>query len=455
MSMLLCALACLPEAAAQSKGIADSMEVLHHSIWMDLTDFEGQQIKGKAALQVRSKVKGNRNMALNLLQLEVDTVWVDGKQLPQQNWKYDGAQVRIDLKKKMKRNGKGNSVTIAYHGKPQGRRFGGFTWFPEQKMAHNMGVSINDVPHSYAKAWYPAVDEFTAKSTYDFTYIVPDGMTAVGNGTLVSFTDLPGPTSEWKWSLAQKVPDYLVNVAVGSYKNLHYEYANAARRIPIDIYVTEDEYEGAQKTFDIIPAVMRSLESRFGPYAFDRVGYVTVNTTGGAMEHVTNISMPRRPQPTYDYREMAIHELIHSWFGNLVTCENAGDMWLNEGMTSYVVEVVLEDLISEGLLPEEELPAYQKSVDRAVQRIPKDSPRYHALAGMPESDTYGTLVYQKGAWVMRQLRAHLGDQAFFKGMREYVDKFAFGNATTLDFKKSMEKSTGVNLDGFFDEHIYN
>ena len=452
--ILLLSLLSLALSAQQTS--YDRIAVDRHEIYVDLTDLAGGTLRGRADLLVRSRAAKTSVVTLNLLGMEVDSVLVGGKLLDGNSVSYNGSVLDIRLERPLKAAAAPVPVTIVYHGKTVSRRFGGFSWYPEQGMAHNMGVSINDIPHSFSKSWYPAVDDFRAKSTYVMTYRVPVGLTAVGNGVLRRYDVLPDGSCEWTWEICQPVPDYLVNVAVGDYRLVHYNYDSiSSGGVPIDIYVTPDEYWEAEKAYSIIPAVLRSLENRFGAYAFDRVGFVSVNTTGGAMEHATNISMPRRPLPTDGYRELAIHELIHSWFGNFVTCETPGDMWLNEGITSYVVEVVLEDLVAQGISSQTALDGYRKGVDKAAMSIPKDSPRYHPLAGTPEDDTYGTLVYKKGAWVTRQLRTLLGDEAFFRAMKQYVSEYAFGNATTEEFKSSVEKSTGVDLTAFFKEHIYN
>lgn len=459
LTVLTVALAVGISASAQESpkdaGIHDLITVDHHKVCVDITDFQGGTISGHADLMVRSKAAKTRSISLNLLSMEVDEVSYRGKVLPEGSYSYDGSVLSIDLPRPLKTR-KATPVGVSYHGTPQGRSFGGFTWFPQMKMAHNMGVSIDDIPHSYAKSWYPAVDDFRAKSTYEMTYRVPDGFTAVGNGLLQDYTDLPDETCLWTWKISDNVPDYLINVAVAEYRHIHMDYSSISNRtVPIDIYVTPDEYDDAVKAYSIVPSVLRSLEKHFGPYAFERVGYVSVNTTGGAMEHATNISMPRSPQPTASYRELAIHELIHSWFGNLVTCERPGDMWLNEGITSYVVETVIEELIKEGSFTQEDLDAYQREVDFLATYIKKGDRRYHPIADTPETDTYGNIVYKKGAWVTRKLRQLLGDEAFFGGLRNYVREFAFDNATTEEFKASMERSTGTDLSDFFNEYIYN
>jgi len=449
LSVLATSLLQVP-AFSQEKSVYDLITVDHHSLSMNISDFEGKTIYGKDKLNVISKQKRLKTIPLSLLHMSVDSVWVGDKLVSSDAIQYNDTILTISLRRALKR-GRSKEVTVAYHGVPVERPFGGFSWFPSQRMAHNMGVSINDIPHSFAKSWYPAVDDFRARATYDFTYTVPADLVAVGNGLLTQEKTLSDGTKQWSWSISQPVPDYLVNVAVGDYKTIHYELGG----LPIDIYVTPDEYESALETFDIIPAAVASLQLHFGPCAFDRVGFVTVNSPSGAMEHATNISLMRNPRPTPSYQETAIHELIHQWFGDDVTCLTPGDMWLNEGITSYMVEVVLEDFVKWGLAKPEQLANYQRSIDRSASFIQKGNPRYHALAGTPETDTYGNQVYRRGAYVTRQLRQLLGDDLFFKGMKQYVKEFHLDNASTEDFKESLEKTTGVALTAFFDEYIYN
>ncbi len=108
-----------------------------------------------------------------------------------------------------------------------------------------------------------------------------------------------------------------------------------------------------------------------------------------------------------------------------------------------------------GGFTQEDLVAYQREVDFLATYIKKGDRRYHPIADTPETDTYGNIVYKKGAWVTRKLRQLLGDEAFFGALRNYVTEFAFDNATTEEFKASMERSTGTDLSDFFNEYIYN
>lgn len=419
----------------------DTIQVHHHAIQVDVRDFCGHELKGKACLQIESKMD-IQYVPLQLLKLHVDSVWVNDL-LVENGIQYNDTLLRIPLNYTLTR-GNQVEVKVAYHGVPVSQRFGGFVFVEKDRMAHNMGVSIGDVPHSYGKSWYPAVDDFRAKSYYDL-YIQTDAdLKGVGNGLLEDVWQMPDSSLVWHWKLNQPVPDYLVNVAVGPYEQIHMEYAQKNRVVPIDVFVLPQELENARKAYGILPDVLKVLDKRFGDFCFDRVGFVSVNSPGGAMEHATNISMPRNPQPTASYQELFIHELIHSWFGNRVTCRTAEDMWLNEGMTTWAVEVVLEELF-----PEKQLQAYRQSTQNSALMAPLREGGYRALTNMPQAYTYSSTVYQKGAWVMRTLRNYLGDDLFFKGLKSYVAQFTYNTASTEDFQRVMERESGKDLQAFF------
>ena len=433
--------------AQTSFSIYDTLQVNHSELHFDLRDFKTGILKGDAVISVESKLEKLSFAPLLLQQMQIDSILVNGNRVD--TYQYNDTLLRIPMVPALKKGEKAQ-LTIVYHGKPIAFSFGGLQFNDSLQMAHNMGVAISQSPHSYGRGWYPATDDFRSRTTYDLYFRVNKGMKAVGSGILLDTVPAGNQSTIWHWTIRQPIPDYLVSVAVADYRKIHLEHQQANRVLPIDIYVLPNELASAKETYSIVPAVLRVLEKHFGPYRFDRVGYVSVNSPGGAMEHVGNISMPSRPKPTMGYRELLIHELIHGWFGNAVTCASAGDMWLNEGITTYCPEVVLEELFS----PEDVVRYRQSFQTSALLYAPLYEDGYRALANMPESHTYSSTVYQKGAWVIRSLRKFLGDELFFPAMKAYVDKFAFHHVTTHDFERFMSQHTGVNLSDFFKIYVY-
>lgn len=445
--ILACALLGQTLQAQTTYSIYDTLQVNHNELHFDMRDFKGSVLQGKAIVSIESKRDELFFAPLLLQQMQVDTVWVNGRRVD--HYQYNDTLLRIPLKPAL-RKGEEARLTIAYHGKPQGSSFGGLLFNDSLQMAYNMGASINDIPHSYGRGWFPATDDFRSRTTFDLYFRVDSDKKAIGSGVLVDTVPAAAGSTVWHWTVRQPIPDYLVNVAVGDYRKIHFEHTQEGHTLPIDIYVLPEEVEAATETYSIIPDVLKVLERRFGAYSFDRVGYVSVDSPGGAMEHVGNISMPMNPQPTQRYRELAIHELIHGWFGNKVTCATAGDMWLNEGITSYCPEVVLEEIGT----PEDVLRYRQSYLLTGLLFSSMYDQGYWTLAGMPEVHTYGPTVYMKGASVVRALRKMLGDDRFFPAMKAYVEQFAFHHVTTKEFETFMSQHTGVDLTDFFNLYIY-
>lgn len=422
--------------------IYDTIQVTHHNLYFDIRNFKDQTLYGKADISIQSKMDDLEYVPLLLLQMDVDSIWVDGSLLP--DYQYNDTLLRIPLASPLNQ-GDQSQITIAYHGKPIAARFGGFVFNDSLQMAYNMGVSINDIPHSYGRGWFPAVDDFRSRSTFDFRFRIESSLKAIGNGLLKDTVSNGDGTTTWHWTVNQPIPEYLVNVAVGNYRKIGMSHQQTDRTLPIDIYVLPQEIEKAREAYAIVPQVLESMEKRFGEYSFDRVGYVSVASTGGAMEHVGNISMPMNPQPTLDYQLYIIHELIHGWFGNKVTCATAGDMWLNEGITTFCQELVLQDLFSQK--------EAKNDSDNNLLSILSNTLRYdggyYPLQGMPQEQTYGITTYNKGAAVMHTLRYYLGDDLLIPALKDYIDTFAFHHVTTDEFKNFLSTHTGKNLNDFF------
>lgn len=421
----------------------DSIHIAHYDIDLTIMDFEHQTIGGKTTLKVVPLMKDLPYFNLDLRQLVVDTVWLNA--VPT-TFAHQGEILRVNVAKPY-RLGDTLSVVVSYSGTPgKDSRWGGF--FFSDEYAFNMGVGMGDVPHSFGRVWFPCVDAFTDKSTYTFHIHTRADHKAVCGGLLTDSTRLTDSTIVWTWTLSDPIPTYLASVAVGDYE-VYRDTVHLMDGVkPIEIFAYPSVYEKVAGSFANLKKVLHVYESMFGPYRWQKVGYATVAFNSGAMEHATNIGYPvGAVDGTLDRQMLWAHELSHAWFGNLVTCAKAEEMWLNEGFASYC-----ELLVTEQLQGHEAYVEAAKSLHAEVLSNLKNE-GFFAINQVPLDKTYGTTSYDKGALVVYALRNELGDSLFFAGIKAFLNEYAFRNISSKQLIDCFAKTSGINLDDFYENWI--
>ncbi|MBR3577241.1 MAG: T9SS type A sorting domain-containing protein [Bacteroidales bacterium] len=425
---------------------ADSIHVHHYDIVLNITDFDTKIIYGHTDLQVVSKVDDLQYVDLDLQRLEVDSLWVNNQLVS--NFTHEGTLLHIPLSQSLQQHDT-VQLCVFYSGRPAtDSYFGGFYYSGEY--CYNLGVAFRDLPHVFGRAWYPCLDFFTDKATYTFTIETEEGKRAICGGELVDSIATDTNTTIWRWELNDPVPTYLTSIAVGNYMHYADTVQGLTRVIPIDIYTRPSEFDRIAGNFAHLKDALHIFESRFGPYPWCRIGYVGVAFTGGAMEHVTNIAYPQLAiTGNSDNESLYIHEFSHMWFGDLVTCLRAEEMWLNEGFARYS-----EALAEEVLYPSDNplTDGYKKNIRdlhaKVLRNAHIDDEGYWALDSMPQAVTYGTTTYDKGALVIHTLRKYMGDSAFFAAIPDLLSTFAYQNISTLQLFDFLSAHCGTNLHAF-------
>ena len=425
-----------------SAGVSDTIHVSHYNITIDTINFSAHTLRGSTLLSIQSKLNQVHNITLNLLQLQIDSIKSRNQKL---NFTYV-ASTDIHISAPAALNtGDTLSLRVFYHGSPkQDASWGGFIF--SGSYAFNMGVGFAADPHSFGKVWFPCVDEFTDRSTYEFFINTSASNKAFCNGTLQSVVSNPNGTKTWHWELKQPIPAYLASIAVAPFYTLKKTYNG----IPVEWAIMPTDSIKTKNTFANFGSALSCFTNSYGPYRFDKAGYVAIPFNYGAMEHATSIHIGKAfIDGTLNYETLWAHELSHHWWGDLVTCETEGDMWLNEGFASFNESLFLENLYGKT--------SYKnniRSVNRYVLQFAHiDDGGYLSLENVPHLYTYGTTVYQKGAMVAHTLRNYMGDAKFFQGCKDYMNNKAFANANSNDLRNELATSSGNNLNNFFTDWI--
>lgn len=419
----------------------DSIHIAHYEIHLNITNLLQHQISGYSTLSIVPKVPGITNIRLDLQGLTIDSIHKNNISVP---FVYQSPQIIIPTSTLTPLDTQ--YVKVYYHGNPVADPYWGGFYF-SGSYAYNMGVGMQSIPPSFGRCWFPCIDDFNDKATYDVHIETDSDKMAVCGGLLTNTETLPSGHKLWTWRLTDPIPTYLASVAVGPYQVYTDTVQSGSLTIPIEIYGNSTQMSLIPGSFQNLKPVIHGFIEHFGPYRWQKVGYVLVPFNGGAMEHATNIGYPSGSvDGTTADQSLFIHELAHSWFGNLLTCDEPNTMWINEGFARYAEIVADEILDTSGITAKVNFRNLHRSV---LKNAHIDDGDYFALDNVPQTATYGTTTYDKGGIVVHSLRNYIGDSLFFNGFQTLFNQNLYGNINSIQLINQLSQITNIDLTGFY------
>ncbi len=426
---------------------SDTVDILNYTISLNITDFTGDVIRGNTQLKFTPKMNGVNTLNLDLLMLTIDSI-KSGTSLLTYN--YNDTLLKVNLPATYNISDT-SAVTVYYHGVPQGDASGWGGFYFQSGYAYNLGVGFAALPHNYGRVWYPCFDNFVERSTFEFNITTNGGKIAYCNGYLASDTTNAGGDRTRKWIMDKTIPSYLASVTVAAYAQINQTYNGISGPLPIIIAAVATDTAAVKSSFLNLPVALSMLEGHFGAYVWNRVGYCMVPFNSGAMEHATNISYPKATATgTLAYQNLYAHELSHHWFGDLVTCRTAEDMWLNEGWAHYCEYLFYEALNGYSSY----LTAVRNNHEDVIQFTHNKEGGYLTLSNIPQTYTYGDHVYNKGADVAHTMRGYMGDSLFFYSVKTYLANNHYKDASSFDFMNGLTAASGMNMSDFFNDWVF-
>jgi aminopeptidase N len=325
-------------------------------------------------------------------------------------------------------------VEVTYHGTPRS----GLQFPPDRAQVYAIFTTSD---------WLPSVDVPRDRATLRLRVTLPAELTAAGVGRGRPVTPTKDGRRTYEWQLEQPAPTYTFGFAAGRFAEV-----TAGR-----LRFLGDGFSAAElrQVFAETDAMLRFFERRAGvPYPHATYTQALVaRTVGQEMSGLSLMSEAYGRSVLADPTAITLgaHEAAHQWWGNLVTCEAWTHFWLNEGMATFMAAAFLEERFG------------RAAYDRAVEGFRAEYARVRDAGGdrslvFPEwnrpSANDRTVVYQKGALVLHELRTLLGEQPFWNGIRAYTRAHAGGSVTTADFQKAMEASAKRDLTPFFAQWVY-
>jgi aminopeptidase N len=397
-------------------------------------DYEPEGNDLRASVRITARATQNlSSFNLDFRGFDIARIAVDGASA---RYRRDGQELTVTPRRKL-HAGRRFTVAVTYAGRPQqlvdpdGFLYG---WIPTDD-----GAFVANEPDG-ASSWYPVNDHPTDKATYRFVITVPRGYTAVANGLLKDRSRSRAGTT-FTWVARDETASYLTTASVGRFDLRSSSLPDGLPNIEaIDVDLVGDP---GLAVFDRTADYLDHLSSVYGPYPFEAVGAIVddAEDIGYALETQTRPIYAGVPGV-----DTVVHELAHQWVGNWVSPGRWQDIWLNEGFATY----------SEWLWTEEDGGATAQATFDDLYSTPADEEElWNPPPGDPGADNmFETSVYLRGAMSLHVLRTTVGDDAFFEILREWIDKYRDGTATTPDFIELAERISGEQLDALFEEWLY-
>lgn len=350
-------------------------------------------------------------------------------------------QLKVDLEKEYK---KGELITLVinYGGYPQSGGFGDFVF-----TTHSGQPIIWTLSQPYgAKSWWPSKDTPADKADSSDVWITADkSFVSISNGVLTETVSNSNGTTTYKWKNRYPIANYLISLAMTNYQQYDtpFEY-EPGKIMPVSHWVFPEQFNSNKANLDLVPDMLKIFSEKFGLYPFIKEKYGQAQVMNSvSMEHQTVSSMST-------FREDVVaHELAHQWFGDKVTCKDWQNIWLNEGFATYSESIYLEAKYGST--------AFMNDVNAIMSsaKTAKGSIYVQDISTISQIFN-GARSYSKGGVVLHMLRGVVGDEKFFRILKEYLTEpsLSYNVAATEDFQRVAERVYGESLDYFFKQWIY-
>jgi aminopeptidase N len=302
--------------------------------------------------------------------------------------------------------------------------------------------------------YLPTYDYPNDRLTTETILTVPVTWITVANGRLINVSEANGMKT-WTWKESVPSSTYLITVVAGEFR----EVKDSWRGIAVTYYAPKGRGDRLSINYSRTPQMIELFSKKLGvDYPWEKYAQSMVDDfVAGGMENssaTTNTSNSLQhpklvPEFLTGQDGLISHELGHQWFGDLVTCKDWGDIWLNEGFATFMEFVWTESHFGKDQADYERWQSAHQWLEEA-NLYNKPIVRHD----FNDSGEFDGNAYTKGGWVLYMLRHQLGEDAFYRGLKHYLEVNRGKNVVTADLSKAIEEATHSNVDQFFSQWLY-
>lgn len=367
--------------------------------------------------------------------LTIDSIVIDTKKIA---FQHQNGQVQLTLDKSYSANSKVTAI-VYYQGKPPKNANEAFNFTTHGSTNFPVVWSLSE-PFGAADWWVCKNDLSDKADSSDVWITMPSAYVSVSNGILEK-KETKGTQTTYRWKNRYPIADYLISIACTNYTEYTNHFTdNQQNNLLITHFIYPENFTQTIKNqLDETVPIMAYLSEKFGIYPFmkEKYGHAQFGY-GGGMEHQTCSSMG-----AFD-ADLVAHEMAHQWFGDKVTCKTWEDIWVNEGFATYAEMLYAETKGN-----------YNSYLDYYMKqaKLAKGTIAVQNTSSINQIFSFER-TYCKGAVVLHTLRRVVGDEVFFRILKNYLTTYAYKMASIRDFQQVAEKEYGRSLAAFFDAWLY-
>ncbi len=342
-------------------------------------------------------------------------------------------------------------ITIRYEGKPAK---GMYFILPDKDYPDRPSQIWTQGESEDTHYYLPTYDYPNDRLTTETFLTVPASWITVSNGKLMSISDAGKGLKTWYWKESVPSSTYLITVVAGEFDELK----DSWHGIPLTYYAPKGRGDRLPINYGRTPAMMELFSKKFGEYPWEKYAQAMVDDfVAGGMENssatTNNSSSLTHPKLAPEYAtgedDLISHELGHQWFGDLVTTKDWGNVWLNEGFATFT-----ETMWTEAHYGKDQADNQRWTNRREWFQSSNLWNKPLVRHDFDDSSEFDENSYNKGGWILYMLRHQIGDEAFYAGIKHYLEVNRGKNVVSADLAKAIEESSHANVDQFFSQWVY-
>lgn len=447
--LVLIATLAVPGATRADQPYAPSrtydLQHLRTHLWFDV---DQRKVRGEVSETVAALRDNLAELRFDSVDLKIESVAVDGTPA---KFSTTPSQLIVSLDRPAAL-GERHEVFIRYEGQP---KKGLYFVLPDKNYPQQPVEIWTQGEAEDTRYYIPLYDYPNDRTTSEMLLTVPAAWITVSNGRLLEIQNEPDGMKTWRWQQSEPLSTYLISAVAGEFV----EKVESWHGVPVRYVVPRGEESKLDSTFVQTRDMLELFSKQLGvPYPWPQYAQTSVDDfVFGGMENTSATTLSVRdlvnpalaPEQRTGDDAVISHELAHQWFGDLVTCKDWANLWLNEGFATFFEHFWMER---------------HYGADDAAYDFWRDESQWFGqprLYPVPivnrkfeDSTEYAGNIYTKAGWVLKMLRETLGDDDFFHGLHYYLEANRGQNVVTADLQKAIEQATSVNVDKFFHQWVY-